>query len=71
MVHCSLVKMTNQMVFTLLIKKTTPITQNMLKSICQNDKRSFWPPSKFGFFNQKILFEKLKNLIMIRQGGLG
>jgi hypothetical protein len=26
MVHYSLVKMTNQLVFTLLVKKTTPIT---------------------------------------------
>jgi hypothetical protein len=71
MVHYSLVKMTSQMVYTLLVKKTTPITLNMLKSIYQNDKRSFWPLSKFGFFNQNFWVEKLRILVVIKLGGLG
>jgi hypothetical protein len=33
MIHYSLIKMTNQMVFGLIVKKTTPITLDMLKSI--------------------------------------
>ncbi len=31
MVHCSLIEMNNQIVNILLIKKTTPVTMDMLK----------------------------------------
>jgi hypothetical protein len=34
MVNCSLVKMTNQMVHILVIKKTTLVTMDMSKSAC-------------------------------------
>jgi hypothetical protein len=44
MVHSSLVKMTGQMVYTLLIRNTTLVTLDMLNQVVQNDKGFFWPP---------------------------
>ncbi len=61
MVHCSLVKMTGQMVFTLLVRNTTPITLDMLKSICPKWKGSFLAPIQIWCFLQNFPIWKIKN----------
>jgi hypothetical protein len=51
MVHYSLVKMTNQMVFIRLIKKTTLVTLDMLNLICPKWQGGFLAPSKSNIFH--------------------
>jgi hypothetical protein len=65
MVHSSLIKITSQMVFILLVKKTTLVMLDMLKLTCPKWPRVFWPLSKFHFFYQNFWFEKLKILVVI------
>jgi hypothetical protein len=64
MVHYSLVKMTSQMVFALLVKKTTLITLNMLKSTCPKWKGVFLAFAKFGFLYQFFQFGKPRILVV-------
>jgi hypothetical protein len=61
MVHCSIVKMIGQMVFTLLIKNTTPITLDMLKLICPKWKGVFLAHIQIWFFLPKFPIWKIKN----------
>jgi hypothetical protein len=58
MVHYPLVKKISQMVFTLLVKKTTLLTLDMLKLTCPKWQKVFLTPSKFGFFTKN---SSLKN----------
>jgi hypothetical protein len=61
MVHGSLIKMTSQMVFTLLIRKTTPITLDMLKSTCLKWQGIFLAPIQIWFFLLEFIVWKNKN----------
>jgi hypothetical protein len=65
MVHYLPIKKTNKMVITLLIKKTSLITSDMLKSTCpiwQGDL--FDPYPNLVFFYHNSWFEKPKILIV-------
>jgi hypothetical protein len=70
MVHYSLVKMTSQMVFALLVKKTTLITLNMLKSTCPKWKGVFLAFAKFGFLYQIFQFGKCNYLLLSKTQNL-
>jgi hypothetical protein len=61
MVHNSLVKMTGQMVFTLIIRNTTLITLDMLKSTCPKWQGIFLAPVQIWFFQPKFIVWKTKN----------
>jgi len=65
MVHNSLVKMTGQMVFTLLIRNTTLIIFDMLKSTCPKWQGDFLAHVQIWFFQPKFLVWKTKNFSIV------
>jgi hypothetical protein len=54
MVHCSLVKMTDQMVFIFLVKKITLVTLDMLNSTWPKWQRVLLARVQIGFLKTRI-----------------
>jgi hypothetical protein len=61
MVHCSLVKMTNQMVHILLIKKTTLVTMDMSKLTCPKWSNGFFYAYPNWVFFSRFIGKKNQN----------
>ncbi len=60
--------MISQMILILWVKKTTPVTIDMLKLSCPKWQGVFLTPPQFGFFDQNSRFEKPKILVINPQG---